>query len=162
MRPKRILLVWLLLVFFQPSAWGTEIYTWVDAKKVTHFSQFPPTGQSASKIPLDYQPAKSTTEAKAQMEALRKELPSAAPGVVQASDSSVETTKAPKQTLQQTKEEKAAIALRCEKAKQELAFLQTPSTPEVTDSAGNPRLLTQTEKKQRLQAAAAQIEMYCD
>lgn len=152
----QVIFGWFLLTFYAPS-FGTEIYTWVDAKKVTHFSQFPPEGQNANKIPLHYKPAKSALGAKTQMDILRKESEGTP---------SSESTLIPEKTSDETaaskvKEEQVAVHLRCEKAKEELAFLQSKSTPEITGASGDIRLLTQTEKKQRLQTATTELETYC-
>ena len=57
----RSLLIPLLLA--APPALGDTIYKWVDDRGVTHYSQTPPTGKQASKVPIDSPPPASSTPA---------------------------------------------------------------------------------------------------
>jgi len=137
----------LLLSLLSGAAWATTIYTWVDEKGVTHYSEQPP------------------TEAEAKSQTLSSEK--IEPGKV-----GFEAPKVRERKPEMSDDEKKAAILKiqdeqkakevCEQAKRNLDVLTNFARIRHTkEGSDEPSVMTEEEKEQVTKEARKQVELYC-
>jgi hypothetical protein len=142
----RLALITLLTVL--PLAASAQIYRWVDADGVVHFSQTPPDHGSYQKISPMPPP------------------PTSAPGVAALRESAQNLDRSEvqaKQARQQMLQAKADQAERCAKARERISFLEEKTAHRlfVTGPDGQPARMTDEQYEQALADARAAAAKYC-
>lgn len=138
---RMFLLTASLLVGLSPICMAGQIYKWVDAQGVTHFSAQPPDGTGATTViksppPVGKPPAPP---------------PAGTIGDQKAIDAQVK---------QQVADQEAQLKVFCEQARTNLAQLK--NNPRVReDVEGEMRRLTDEERRQRIDETSKQIEEHC-
>lgn len=138
---RMILLTASLLVGLSPTCMAGQVYKWVDAQGVTHFSSQPPQGTEATTV------IKSTAPAG---------KPPAPP-----SGGTIGNQKAiDEEVKKQVAEQEAQLKTFCEQARTNLAQLQ--NNPRLREEVeGEIRRLTEEERRQRIDETRKQIEEHC-
>ncbi|AKJ97893.1 MULTISPECIES: DUF4124 domain-containing protein [Pseudomonas] len=131
-----------LLVGLSPICVAGQVYKWVDAQGVTHFSAQPPEGEQAATM------IKSTPPAPAK-------AASPPSGGVVGDQKAID-----QQVKKQVAEQEAQLKAFCEQARTNLAQLQ--NNPRVReDVEGEMRRLSDEQRRQRIDETRKQIEENC-
>ncbi|NUT89429.1 DUF4124 domain-containing protein [Pseudomonas corrugata] len=130
-----------LLVGLSPMCMAGQIYKWVDAQGVTHFSAQPPDDAGATTViksspPVGKPPARPSAGTIGDQKAIDE------------------------QVKQQVADQEAQLKVFCEQARTNLAQLK--NNPRVReDVEGEMRRLTDEERRQRIDETSKQIEEHC-
>lgn len=131
-------------------AFADKYFKWTDAKGVTHYSDAPPPPDAAS-----------TGEVK-----VTTRLPSDSESAVERLEKQrAETLKnlnAPATAAVPAKVDKSQYAERCKQLRANLQTMQNSGRVKEQDEKGETRVLTEEEKKQRMDDAERQIKAFCD
>lgn len=133
-------------------AMAAKYYKWTDARGVTHYSETPPPPEAVSSgevrvqtnLPSDSESAverleKQRAETLKNMNAPAAGAPAATPKV-----------------------DKSQYAERCKQLRANLQTMQNSGRVKEQDEKGETRVLTDDEKKQRMDDAERQIKAFCD
>ncbi|MGK3120900.1 DUF4124 domain-containing protein [Pseudomonas corrugata] len=138
---RMFLLTASLMVGLSPICMAGQIYKWVDAQGVTHFSAQPPEGTEAATVIKSSPPVGK---------------PSAPPSAGTIGDQKA----IDEQVKQQVADQEAQLKEFCEQVRTNLAQLQ--NNPRVREDAeGELRRLTEEERRQRIDETRKQIEEHC-
>lgn len=131
-------------------AFADKYFKWTDAKGVTHYSDAPPPPDAAS-----------TGEVK-----VTTRLPSDSESAVERLEKQrAETLKnlnAPATAAAPAKVDKSQYTERCKQLRANLQTMQNSGRVKEQDEKGETRVLTEEEKKQRMDDAERQIKAFCD
>ncbi len=119
---------------------SADTYKWTDDTGQVQYTQIPPKDRP-------YETIKTKVK--------NPESPVAKPANASKSEES------PKGDVAIAKAEAEKLAVNCDRAKQNKEMLTTAAKIRVTDKDGNPRHLTDEERKEKLQATELQIQSYC-
>ena len=134
-----------LAVLMTGASYAADTYKWTDDNGQVQYTQLPPKDRPYETIRVR---SKEPAAAAAQ----------ATPTNKAASADDKQQTKG---DVAEAKAEAEKLARNCEIAKQNKEMLLTAAKIRVTDAEGNPRHLTEEERKERMQATELQIENYC-
>jgi len=123
------------------AALSADTYKWTDDNGQVQYTQIPPKDRP-------YETIKNKSK--------NPEAPAPKPAA-----SSTKTEPAPKGDVALAKAEAEKLARNCDLAKQNKEMLTTAAKIKVTDKDGNPRHLTDEERKEKLQATELQLQNYC-
>lgn len=125
---------------------AADSYKWTDDNGQVQYTQLPPKDRPYETIRTRVKDG-SNASAEGSAAVTKK-----------ATDAATAPTKG---ELAEAKAEAEKMARNCEIAKQNKEMLQTAAKVRVTDKDGNPRHLTDEERKERMQATDVQIDNYC-
>ena len=144
---RRTLLLASLLFGCAGAACAGQIYKWVDAQGVTHFTAQPPQSAEASVIPTAKQPAAGKPAA----------TPPAASGMVNDPQQEEIDARVRQEVAQKEKELEAY----CTSLRTNLAQLRNNRRVRVSDAEGEARRLTQDERQTRISETEKAIAENC-
>lgn len=144
---RRTLLLASLLFGCVGAACAGQIYKWVDAQGVTHFTAQPPQSAEASVIPTAKQPAAGKPAA----------TPPAASGMVNDPQQEEIDARVRQEVAQKEKELEAY----CTSLRTNLAQLRNNRRVRVSDGEGEARRLTQDERQTRISETEKAIAENC-
>lgn len=144
---RRTLLLASLLFGCAGAACAGQIYKWVDAQGVTHFTAQPPQSAEASVIPTAKQPAAGKPAA----------TPPAASGMVNDPQQEEIDARVRQEVAQKEKELEAY----CTSLRTNLAQLRNNRRVRVSDAEGEARRLTQDERQTRITETEKAIAENC-
>lgn len=130
------------------AAYAGTTYKWTDDKGQVQYSQLPPNDRPYTVI----RTTSSSGDANAETEGNKEGSATAAKTKTQSSSKSGSSF---------TDAEKEKLAKNCDIAKQNREMLRTAAKIRVTDEKGEPRHLTEEERKTRLADTEKQMEFYC-
>jgi len=134
-----------LLLALSSSTMAAQVYKWVDAQGITHFSAQPPQGQAAQTLNTVTPPPKSVA---AESDASEN------------SESLVDQEKIDRKVKQQVAEQEAERKRYCETLQTNLAQLQNNPRVRVEEN-GEVRRLKEEERQSRIAETMQKIEENC-
>lgn len=145
----KILLACAATVLLITAAYAGTTYKWTDDKGQVQYSQLPPNDRPYTVI----RTATSSGSDNAETEGTTE---TSSPTAAKTKSSSTS-----KSNSALTDVEKEKLAKNCEIAKQNREMLRTAAKIRITDEKGEPRHLTDEERKARLADTEKQLEFYC-
>ena len=127
-----------------------KLYKWVDENGVTQYTQTPPPKADFSQVKPPAKPAVDPKKAQSDME---KRLEA----FKERRDGSLES----KAEADKEAAEKAAKTEKCNKARKNLAFLQSHSRVRTTDKDGKATLLGEEKRQEKMKNSREVIKKYC-
>jgi len=134
-----------LAVLMTGTSHAADTYKWTDDNGQVQYTQLPPKDRPYETIRVR-----------------SKEPAAAAAQTTPTNKAAGAENKQAKGDVAEAKAEAEKLARNCEIAKQNKEMLLTAAKIRVTDAEGNPRHLTEEERKARLADTEKQIEFYCD
>lgn len=142
---RSMVIVGSLLLALSSSTMAAQVYKWVDAQGITHFSAQPPQGQAAQTLNTVTPPPKSVA---AESDASEN------------SESLVDQEKIDRKVKQQVAEQEAERKRYCETLQTNLAQLQNNPRVRVEEN-GEVRRLKEEERQSRIAETMQKIEENC-
>ncbi|MCF6751048.1 MAG: DUF4124 domain-containing protein [Pseudomonas sp.] len=142
---RSMVIVGSLLLALSSSTMAAQVYKWVDAQGITHFSAQPPQGQAAQTLNTVTPPPKSVA---AESDASEN------------SESLVDQEKIDRKVKQQVAEQEAERKRYCETLQTNLAQLQNNPRVRVEEN-GEVRRLKEEERQSRIAETKQKIEENC-
>lgn len=137
-----MLTVVLASLLLSQTALSADTYKWTDDNGQVQYTQIPPKDRP-------YETIKNKTKD-----------PEAATSTKSANTNKTEET-GKSGDVAVAKAEAEKLAINCERAKQNKEYLTTAAKVRVTDKDGNPRHLTDEERKEKMQVTELQIQNFC-
>ena len=141
---RSMVIVGSVLLALSSSTMAAQVYKWVDAQGITHFSAQPPQGQAAQTLNTVTPPPK----------------PAAEPDASESSASLVDQEKIDRKVKQQVAEQEAERKRYCETLQTNLAQLQNNPRVRVEEN-GEVRRLKEEERQSRIAETKQKIEENC-
>ena len=142
---RSMVIVGSLLLALSSSTMAAQVYKWVDAQGITHFSAQPPQGQAAPTMNTVTQTPKPAA---------------AEPDASESSASLVDQEKIDRKVKQQVAEQEAERKRYCETLQTNLAQLQNNPRVRVEEN-GEVRRLKEEERQSRIAETKQKIEENC-
>ena len=142
---RSMVIVGSLLLALSSSTMAAQVYKWVDAQGITHFSAQPPQGQTAQTLNTVTPPPKPVA---------------AESDVSENSESLVDQEKIDRKVKQQVAEQEAERKRYCETLQTNLAQLQNNPRVRVEEN-GEVRRLKEEERQSRIAETKQKIEENC-
>jgi hypothetical protein len=127
-----------------------KLYKWVDENGVTQYTQTPPPKGDFSQVKPPPKPAVDPQQAQSEMEKRLEAFQQ------RRDDAAKSKTEADKQAAEQSEK-----AVKCEKARKNLAFLESHPRIRTTDKGGNATLLPEEKRQEKIKQANDAIKEYC-
>lgn len=143
---RSMVIVGSLLLALSSSTMAAQVYKWVDAQGITHFSAQPPQGQAAQTLNTVTPPPKPAAAAE--------------PDASESSASLVDQEKIDRKVKQQVAEQEAERKRYCETLQTNLAQLQNNPRVRVEEN-GEVRRLKEEERQSRIAETKQKIEENC-
>ncbi len=161
MNMKTLLFSLLLLPFFITAASNADMYKWKDAQGVVHYAQVPPIGQDAELIGGKGKVMKKDSKQTTRNKASDEYDPNAEVNAIIESNNALQAMAEVNAAIDAEKYRVAKEnAAHCEISKSNLISLESRPIVRITEN-GKTRVLSYTEKTEKIKQNRKQIEEFC-
>lgn len=130
------------------AAWAEKVYKWVDAEGVTHYGEAAPKDTTATKVKVS---DTTSSDVDVEMERLDKTRVAAKAARERAAEETSPGT-APDSGVAEANKKA------CDMHRKNLAVLKTGTRIRVTEGSGQPRVLSEEERKAQLELAEGELK----